>query len=339
MELYLTLCLVPVLIYILCMDFTLYVSLQMFPTLGERRSSWQYEDIDVFSPFEPLTVKLLVLSPPLHYIDIPLAEYAVDNSGIFDLVVPNIMSVVGVAFGLAAALLLVSNSWKVRVLGVFLFKIRDFMDEVGRAVARKQANDIKMIPNPGTDDYVVNGICAGLSYMFIVVALGVHLLRTSLTSTGYQWLRKVADDAQQSSSIKEKLSTRQNLSWAKIQWCLPMTWTMFCVGLHIDISSSAWNYFTFHYSILFDTDGIANSAAQQVVQNELMKSNSTWMVFYMWRLFNPSSIVQCILLSVLYNKVYEFVSFTKYLGFLILFILTIISYFHLAYMLFLILDQ
>ena len=41
-----------------------------------------------------------------------------------------------------------------------------------------------------------------------------------------------------------------------------------------------------------------------------------WMIVYFWRLLNPHTLMQFILLSVLYNRTHEYLTSIQFLGFL-----------------------
>ena len=64
----LTLILIAVTIYLIWMDVALYINLQNLPSLKERLVDKAKPPGTPFSPFEPITIKLLMMCPPMHYI-------------------------------------------------------------------------------------------------------------------------------------------------------------------------------------------------------------------------------------------------------------------------------
>lgn len=59
-----------------------------------------------------------------------------------------------------------------------------------------------------------------------------------------------------------------------------------------------------------------DSVEKMIVQNEILKSSANWMIVYFWRLLNPHNVMQFILVSILYGKMFEYVSTIQFLGFL-----------------------
>ena len=52
------------------------------------------------------------------------------------------------------------------------------------------------------------------------------------------------------------------------------------------------------------------------MQNHSIKSSTMWMIVYFWRLLNPHTLMQFILLSVLYNRTHDYLTSVQFLGFL-----------------------
>ena len=48
---------------------------------------------------------------------------------------------------------------------------------------------------------------------------------------------------------------------------------------------------------------------------QVLKSSTYWMIVYFWRLANPHSVMQFILVAILYNKVFEYLYAVQYLGY------------------------
>jgi hypothetical protein len=108
------------------MDVALYINLQQLPAISERTIS-KPNDGTPFSPFEPITIKLLMMSPPMHYIDLPLAMWSEESLTVSNYLSPNAVSIIGLIFGLVAARFFMCEGYKWRMLGFVLFKIRDYM--------------------------------------------------------------------------------------------------------------------------------------------------------------------------------------------------------------------
>ena len=111
----LTLVFIIVGIYLIWMDVALYINLQQLPPLNQRNI--KRAEGTPFSPFEPITMKLLMMPPFMHYIDLPLAQWLEDSLKISSFFTANTVSFVGLGFGLLAARLFMCQNYKWRVLG------------------------------------------------------------------------------------------------------------------------------------------------------------------------------------------------------------------------------
>lgn len=68
-----------------------------------------------------------------------------------------------------------------------------------------------------------------------------------------------------------------------------------------------------------------------IVQNDILKASTHWMIIYFWRLLNPHNVMQFILLSILYNRMFEYVASIQYLGFLPIGFTGLLSYVYSKY--------
>ena len=76
-----------------------------------------------------------------------------------------------------------------------------------------------------------------------------------------------------------------------------------------------WNYAQVQFSSILESDQFAHSETQINAQSQVLKSSTMWMIIYFWRLFNPHSLTQIILISILYNRTHEFFLCVCYIGY------------------------
>lgn len=93
---------------------------------------------------------LLFQGPTIHYIDTPLAFWTVTYTQVAAVLSANAVSILGVLFASAAARMFLSDSLRVRQLGVFMFKVRDYLDSLDGCVARARRNQVALTVEPGT---------------------------------------------------------------------------------------------------------------------------------------------------------------------------------------------
>ena len=119
----LTLLLVAVAIYLLWMDVGFYLEVQQLPVRVSSNISDTETQEFVYSPFGPITVKLMMVSATIQFIDEPLAYLTVYYTRIADYFSPNAISLIGVLVAAIAAKFFAKEELKYRQFGVLLFKV------------------------------------------------------------------------------------------------------------------------------------------------------------------------------------------------------------------------
>ena len=118
----LTLLLVAVAIYLLWMDVGFYLEVQQLPVRVSSNTS-DPGAVFVYSPFGPITVKLMMVSATIQFIDEPLAYLTVCYTRVADYFSPNSVSLIGVLVAAIAAKFFSKEELKYRQFGVLLFKV------------------------------------------------------------------------------------------------------------------------------------------------------------------------------------------------------------------------
>ena len=119
----LTLLLVAVAIYLLWMDVGFYLEVQQLPVRVSSNISDAETQEFVYSPFGPITVKLMMVSATIQFIDEPLAYLTVYYTRVADYFSPNAISLIGVLVAAIAAKFFAKEELKYRQFGVLLFKV------------------------------------------------------------------------------------------------------------------------------------------------------------------------------------------------------------------------
>lgn len=323
----LTIIMMTVAIYLIWMDVALYVNLQQLPTLNERQSKKQLAEGIPFSPFHPISIKLLMTSPPLHYIDLPLAMWIEESMHVSNFFSANGVSMIGLFCGLVAARLFMCENYKWRLLGFAFFRMRDLMDGLDGVVARAAANQKTMTINPNSWGFAVDGICDGIADVAVIIGTGIFLLKSVSHSTeSYQRL-----DTKSEAINDPKATIWSRLKNLKMQWFMPIVLKVVQFAVTFGACSGLWNYFMYNYSILFDTDLIAQTEHQQAIQLAILKSPIMWLVIFMWRWINAVTMIVFFSVAILYNKSDEFLNVMKQHGWLIVLTASVISYLHYIY--------
>ena len=255
-------------------------------------------------------------------------------------------SACGVILAAAAGRCFLSDSLKVRQFGVLLFKARDFMDSLDGWLARaaSRGRRMRMTVEPDTLGYYLDGICDGIADVFLFVSILSYFHRNGLMQGGSggggsgngsgngggSYLRldvsaAAADLLPHNEKKKaQRLITQVKTSKQRVMAALSPEARRFApyfffvltvAGQHI-VSAIAWNYNLILYHEALETAVYADTPARAIAQNDCLKSSTMWMVIYFWRFFNPHSLNQYILLTILYNKSFEFFCAVQFLGYL-----------------------
>ena len=146
-----------ILMYYFIMDIILYVSLQNTNVFDQTRYT-SY----VYSPFHPLSVKLLMTDPSDHYLFEPITEHfdhVTRFSKVFYFITPNMISMTHLSIGLIAAGMVSSETLRTRRLGVILYEFRNCLDTFDGVIFRSHSG-IRIYQNhPFSYGYVFDGLC------------------------------------------------------------------------------------------------------------------------------------------------------------------------------------
>jgi len=333
----LTLFLAGLAIYLLWMDVGFYLELQRLAprSLDPPSNSTQPY---IYSPFQPITVKLLMFPPTVQFIDEPLAYLTVHYTRLATWFSPDAMSLLGVAVAAISARFMMQEELRCRQLGVLLFSVRDYIDALDGTIYRERKNlhQFGQVAAPDHFGWMMDGICDGLADVFRFVAFAVVLQRlfSSGRLAGYSLLPDLgAGSCHQRTPPPPRPTPLTRLYTAYVRYRRPAV-IMLCVGLQSLLSSIIWNFFMISYHTTLETDipyTGGNLVRAASVQADILRSSPMWTVSYFWRLVNPQNITQVQLLAILYGREAELMVSVQLLGFLPPVIVGLGSYMHLQY--------
>jgi len=341
---YLSMLVAALAIYLLWMDVGLYLELQKFTprtpgSLAGLNKSSPHAPYS-FSPFCPMTVKLLLLPPSIQYVDEPLAYLTVHLSSIADYISPNAVSFIGVAVAACSARFMVHPDSHYRNLGVLLFKVRDYIDGLDGSIARERAHthSVGHVANPDSWGWMVDGVCDGFGDIFRFIAF-IFILHRALQNTkggsggSYTLLDMGLDKGTQSGCLENsRVRTCLHRVYRFLQSHSKAIFIVGLVGFQSLFSSILWNYFMINYHRVLETDqywGDVNYRGVVETQAGILRSSSMWMVCYFWRLVNPQMITQIQLLAMLYNREVDLIVAVQFIGYLPPILVGLGSYLHL----------
>lgn len=297
----------------------------MFSTATTTETS-TYESVAWIScdinPLCHVTVKALLLDHTNHYLFAPMATIF-DNivkCSKSNMITPNMISFFHVFVAILAAKLIASDSLCYRRVGVILFQIRTFLDDLDGHVARQRKHIRGERSEIGTSGYYIDGLCDGLGCIALMIGIFVQL-KNNPPRRGYTQLQAIlpttTDTKNPDSSgvvYKVKVTTKKVVR------------KVLCFSGQLLLSSTAWNRYIAIYQDLLERNDL--QPGQYINQMLVFKSNWFLSVAWLWRIVNVHSMLHCILLSVFCDKLWEFLRMIQYSGFIILLVCICVTEMH-----------
>lgn len=321
--------LVTLLFVILCwyayMDVTLYMRVQNYPIDRNNpqfeNSTVSYSDVAWVScdinPLCDVTVKALLLDHSNHYLFSPLA-IIVDNLLKIDFIewiTPNSISIFHVFVAILAAKCVSSDSLSYRRIGVVLFEVRTFLDDMDGHVARARKHIKGERSEIGTSGYYMDGLCDGLGCIALMIGIFVFL-KNNPPRRGYTLLPTTITSATNNGSADKDAAEFNILSKAKVT-TKKVARKIVCFSLQLLISSTFWNRYIALYQDMLERENVVQ--VQYNRQTVVFQSNFFFSVAVIWRIINVHNMIHYMLVAMFCDKLWEFLRAVQYTGFAILF--------------------
>ncbi|KAH8403838.1 hypothetical protein KR215_003913 [Drosophila sulfurigaster] len=289
------------------------------PTVAKEPSyeetTWISCDIN---PLCHITVKAILLDHTNHYVFAPLAT-------IFDNVVeisrstfitPNMISFFHVGVACVSGKLVSSDSLGYRRLGVLLFQIRTFLDDLDGHVARVRKHIRGERSEIGTSGYYIDGLCDGLGCIALLLGIFFYL-KNNPPRRGYSIIPMSESKSEPTTATmipKMKATTRK------------VAKNVISFTGQLLLSSTAWNRYIAVYQNMLEREDISSSQYQ--CQNYVFKSTLFFCVAWMWRIVNVHALLHCVLLSIFCDKLWDFLRAIRYSGYIILLVAICLTEMH-----------
>ncbi|WAQ97747.1 CPESY-like protein [Mya arenaria] len=295
------LCSAVVVAFFVAMDTHLYFTLQ--------KTSLVHQDPPVpgkWSPFKPLSMKLILTDPYNHYVMGPSAEYFDEITGfskVLYFITPNMISITHVITSIISAKLVASESLAKRRFGILLYQFRSWLDDLDGVVFRSHNNQSGSYrSNHNTLGYYVDiysDIVGGIALMFGVL---FYLYKSLPVCNGNKNYTPLPLTKPQESKNGSTSPVPNNSPNRKFNFNILSVfgsserpvhgytkkfifYKVLCVGLCIAIASGTWDKVVEKYTYLYQTD----------LKDPVLE---------------------------------EFLTFFQYLGYIIIFVINLLSFIH-----------
>lgn len=118
--------------------------------------------------------------------------------------------------------------------------------------------------------------------------------------------------------IKEKI--KKNLSNRHLVLLIT------CFLLQVAMCATFWNRYILVYQDLLESPSVDDQ--QHRAKRKILKSNIMYIIIWFWRLTNGHSLMQMLITSVFFGKLWQFLEFIKYIGFVEIIILATVTELH-----------
>ncbi|TGZ57454.1 ceramide phosphoethanolamine synthase-like isoform X1 [Temnothorax longispinosus] len=321
------------LLYFIGMDLLLYFRVQNYDIRPRANNTqalpYRSPILCDLNPICTVTVKAMMLDHPNHYILSPLAslvDYLLGISRSWTWLTPNAISVSHVIIAIIGARCITRSSLFSRQVGVVLFQVRAWMDDLDGHVARTRLNIKGEKSDVGSIGFFVDGICDALGCIALIVALFVFLRRNANDCANYE--RPVRAPL---------LPSLPHSAVASNSYRKSPLYNMLIVSLHFSLISIAWNRYISLYQDLLEIDNknIPPIDREDFYdrQTVVYRSSAFWAVTLAWKMFNFHAMMDYMLLAIflpgnLRCRIQEYVRLTWWQIPAILSVLTFISELH-----------
>jgi len=271
-------------IYFAWLDIALYISIQ---SCNNNNGHTKNTSVSIKNVMQP---------PSVHYLDIPISQYLELELSLSNVVTPNFISFLGVAFGLLSSWFISYGTRPKVLLGILLYKVRDLMDALDGVIARGVGAAV--VPTPGTNGYYVDGWCDVASDTALLLATG-YLLNRACSSPHH----KMHHQHNKLRRLLTPIFNHQLLVKVFTVISLPII----VLAMQSLLSAICWNWTTTQLYLLLESDNTSSKEKQ----TQLFQSTSCWLVMYFWRLLNPHSLSQALLVSLLVDRTKQWVEHAR----------------------------
>lgn len=303
-----------------------YKSVNLTHKRSIRESQVEYESVTWIScNINPLcypTVKALMLDHTNHYLFAPLVSILDDAIGISEdmlFITPNMISYSHVFLAMIAGKLISMDNLAYRRVGVLIFQIRTFLDDVDGHVARARKHIHGERSEVGTSGYYIDGICDLLGCIFLIIGV-LFYLKNNPPRRGYVKMHTLLPQYNENQSVKETSDSNGDVGFIykpKVS-TEKMVRKILMFSGQLALSSFAWNRYIDIYQATLEKDDISVNSAQKQRQSFVFRSRLFFAVSWLWKIVNVHNLMHFILFAIFCDKLWEFLRFVQFAGYALL---------------------
>ena len=123
-----------------------------------------------------------------------------------------------------------------------------------------------------------------------------------------------------SSSNEDQVAPRRHISSFQVKLIVVS------FGIRLLFTGLIWDHFVHKYHDLLMV--FSDNSNLRRMQEQAFKSISMWLIMWFWRLGNACAILEHLSIAAFFNKLWDYLVFTNYIGWIYLIILTLFTQMH-----------
>lgn len=251
----LLLCLIAIwLSYYVIMDAILYSTLQSVPDfIHEKKVPGT-----MWSPFRPLSVKLIMQDPTTHYVLTPLSEYFNEItrfSDVFYFITPNMITFTHLTLSFVSAKFIVSDSLKSRRIGVLIYELRSWLDAFDGTVFRARAANKKYTSHHSELGFWIDSTSdtiGGFALSFAVLFYFYWKCPPKKELSPLPWT--IEEKNGKNGNRNECNGEKHDVKSYKYYTKKFIFWVCFCFGAQVGLASAMWDQTNWKLTDIFNTE-------------------------------------------------------------------------------------
>ncbi|CAM1310255.1 Uncharacterised protein g5398 [Pycnogonum litorale] len=288
----------------------------------------------LYSPFNDISIKSMMLDHVNIYVHIPLATIFNDVTHLSSkwyFITPNMITVFHFLVACVAGKFVSSDSLAKRRIACLLFELRTSLDALDGVVFRARNSSSKLAESskshPSSLGYFLDGFSDIFGTTVFLIGTLIYLKRSlNRKANGKHlplgWGGKVTvDHAENGTSYSMKNGNQDcnGTSPGVTYTSCRIFYVLCCIGGQLMLALFFWDRYVFAFRELLWSP--AKTVQLAVKQNNVIKSAVMWNVTWFWRLANAHALTEMILVSIFLDKLWEFMTAIQYLGYVALLVL------------------
>ncbi|CAF0793199.1 unnamed protein product [Rotaria sp. Silwood1] len=327
-------CFLLVIIYLEIMDTILYFQIRSRGPLDLNTATINHTNFDKFHQtitealndthmFNALSIKKIMVGPITQYVRAPLAEYVESNlhfTYYFPLISANAISIFHCCLSLISIKFFSSESLYQRRIGVLIFEIRTFLDDLDGVVFRAHAKNSHYKSYHGGLGFYVDALSDVLGGTCLMIGCLLYFYKQRpIRSITHQISRSLSTRLSRSSDTENeetdviilnmddepKIPSVNDINTNILETKGRIFISLSLFTLRYSLAAIFWDRDVQAYESLLDS--YKDKSQQQALQLAILHSPLTILIFYLWRYLCALSIQDYLVIAIFFDRTWTII--------------------------------